>query len=150
MSEKEYSYRLSSFLFYMAIVALFPIAGFYLSYFALTRDLDPAIKAIVVAFHLLTFLPPMFIFIKSKQKITILENGIRMKGVWSNRLILWQDVTRTKYDKIATPFSRSRFCPPNDLVIESKRTKIYIMDSIEQYDEILRMLGEKISLPEKS
>ncbi|QXE91221.1 hypothetical protein KP001_01380 [Geomonas subterranea] len=79
MTEKEYSYRLSSFVFDMAIVALFPIAGFYLSYFALTHDLDPAIKAIVVTFHLLTFLPPVFIFIKSKQKITILENGIRMK-----------------------------------------------------------------------
>lgn len=150
MSEKEYSYRFSSFAFDMAIVALFPISAFYLSHFALTHDLGPEIKAIVVSFHLLTFLPPIFIFTKSRQKITILENGIGMKGVWGDRLILWPDVTLTKYDKIATPFSRSRFCLPNDLVIESKQTKIYIMDSIENYDEILRMLAEKISLPEKS
>jgi len=149
MNEKEYSYRMSSFAFDMGVMALLPLGGCYLSYFALTHDLDPVIKVIGVTFHLLMFLPLIFIYVKSKQTITILENGIKMKTAYNERFIEWQNVTLTRYDTIVSSFSRSRFSQPKDLVIQSRKGNIYIMDTIEGYDEIIRVLSEKITLPER-
>ncbi len=149
MSEKEYSYRLSSFSFDLAVMACIPIAGWFLTYFAFTHDLDPVIRAFVGVFQLLTFLPLIFIYTKSKQKITILENGIKMKTAYKERFIEWQDVTLTRYDTIVSSFSRCTFSQPTDLVIQSRQGNIYIMDTIEGYDEIIQLLAEKITMPER-
>jgi len=149
MSEKKYSYRLSNFSFELAIMACIPMAGCFLTYFAFTHDLDPMIRAIMVAFHMLMFLPLIFIMIKAKQQIILSENGIRMKTAYNERFIEWQDVTLTRYDTIVSSFSRSRFSQPKDLVIQSRKGNIYIMDSIEGYDEIIQVLADKITLPER-
>jgi len=149
MSEKEYSYRLGSFSFDLAVMACIPIVGCYLTYFAFTHDLDPVLRAIAVLFHLIMFLPLMFIMIKAKQQIILSENGIKMKTVYNEQFIEWQDVTLTRYDTIVSSFSRSKFSQPKDLVIQSRKGNIYIMDSIEGYEEIIKVLAGKIALPER-
>ena len=114
MSEKEYSYRLGSFSFDLAVMACIPIVGCYLTYFAFTHDLDPVLRAIAVLFHLIMFLPLMFIMIKAKQQIILSENGIKMKTVYNEQFIEWQDVTLTRYDTIVSSFSRSKFSQPKE------------------------------------
>lgn len=143
-SHKIYSYRLKTLIFDIIMVAWIPVAGLYLTYFALSRDLEVELKLVLIGFNLLMALPIIFVVLKTKHKIIISENGIMQKKLISSTFIAWPDIASVEYDTIVSSFSQSRFSKPKDLIIRSKHGDIvYVMDSLDGFGEVKELLAAK-------
>lgn len=147
-ADKVYSYKLSDLVNELVIFGCIPIAGAYLTYFAISRELDILLIIIAITFNILLLSPVLFIILKSKQKIIISENGIIHKKICKSTYIAWSDIDSIEYDTIVSSFSQSRFSKPKDLIIKSKHGDVvYVMESLVGFYEVKQLVEAKEKHP---